>query len=62
MKRSPLYWLGFFLLVLGAITTAVFVMKQLKESAAGHTYWEFIAAGVSLAIIGLIIVARMKRS
>jgi membrane protein DedA with SNARE-associated domain len=60
-KLTALYWLGFFLLVLGATLSANFIARQVRESEQGHTYYEFIGAGVVAALVGIAIMVPARR-
>jgi hypothetical protein len=60
-KPTPLHWTGSLLLMLGATLCVVFIMRQMKESGSGHTYYEFIGGGAALAILGIIIIAVARR-
>ena len=58
-KPPALHWLGFLLLVFGATLAGAFIVRQFKESGTGHTYYEFIGSGALLAIVGIVIIARL---
>jgi hypothetical protein len=60
-KLTPLYWLGFVLLVLGATLTGNFVAKQVRDSDQGHTYFEFIGGGIVVALIGIVVIGLALR-
>lgn len=54
--------LGSFLLIAGGSLMGVFIGRQIKESALGNTYWEFIICGLLVAVIGLAVVIRCRRN
>ena len=60
-KLTPVYWLGFFLLVLGAALIGNFVAKQVRESDQGHTYFEFIGGGIVVALFGIVVIVLALR-
>jgi len=61
-RPKALHWLGVFFLVLGVTLAGAFSARQLMESGTGHTYYEFIAGGAVLAIVGIgvTVIARRK--
>jgi hypothetical protein len=60
-KRSPLFVLGVLLCPLGGGLAGAFIARQILEAGAGHTYYEFIAAGAAIAVIGIAIVWNFRR-
>lgn len=60
--RTPLYWLGFVLVVAGTVTVIHYVLRQLDQSGTGQTYYGFIGGGLVFAVIGAIIVVRSRRN
>lgn len=60
-KPSLLHLAGIFCLILGATLLGMFITRQLKETGTGHTYYEFIAGGVLLTVIGVAIIAGTRR-
>ena len=59
-RSAASVWIPNFLLIFGATLAGVFGARQWKESGTGHTYYEFIATGVVLAIVGLALVAKRR--
>jgi hypothetical protein len=60
-KSRALRWLGLFLLAFGATLVGAFIVRQLKESDTGHTYYEFIGGGALLAVVGMGVVGVARR-
>lgn len=54
-------FIGRLLLGIGAGTTGGFMMRQMQEADAGHTYYGFITAGAVCAVIGLVVLRKNRR-
>ena len=59
-RSAAAIWIPNLILFLGATLTGVFAARQWKESGSGHTYYEFIATGVALFVVGLVLVYRRR--
>lgn len=53
-------FIGRLLLGIGAGTVGGFLVRQLKEADAGHSYWEFIVAGIVCAVVGFVMVRKSR--
>jgi hypothetical protein len=52
-KPTLLHWLGVLLLVFGATVAANFLVRQVRESDVGHSYYEFTSGGVLIGVVGI---------
>jgi H+/Cl- antiporter ClcA len=59
-KIPPLQLFGICLGILGWAFSGLFVTRQIGEADTGHTYYGFIAAGIILALVGVIIVVAAR--
>lgn len=62
-RKWPVRWyVGWPVMNLGVVTATIFSVRQFKESAAGHTYYEFIIPGVVVGVIGFIMLVTSRPS
>ena len=61
-KKSPLQLFGTCLGMLGWTFSGLFVIRQIREASTGHTYYGLIAAGIILALVGIIFIWRGRSS
>jgi membrane protein DedA with SNARE-associated domain len=59
--RSPFFFVGALLSALGGGIAGAFIARQFMEAGTGHTYYEFIAGGAAIAMIGIVIVWNLRR-
>ncbi len=60
-KRPPLFFVGVILSALGGGLAGAFIARQLLEAGTGHSYYEFIAGGAAIAIIGIVLAWNLRR-
>ena len=60
-KRSPFFFVGVLLSALGGGIAGAFIARQFMEAGTGHTYYEFIAGGAVIAMIGIAIAWKLRR-
>lgn len=52
-RRSPLYWIGFAMMVFGIAFTTSAVMQQVRNTIEGRTYYDWMAVGAASFIVGV---------
>ena len=59
--KSPLYYVGFLLMVGGATFAGSAIAQQIKNTVEGRHYYDWLAIGVALAIVGFVLVRIGRR-
>ena len=62
IKIPPLQVFGTCLGILGYAFSGLFVIRQIRESGSGSTYYGFIIFGIILALIGIVIKVAVRRN
>jgi uncharacterized membrane protein len=60
-RPTALWFIGMPVMILGMVSTCMFVVRQFKERGLGHTYYEMIVPGVLLAVIGFVLLLLGRR-